>query len=126
MEITAKTIVVLPIESGTSKAGNAYKKQNFVLETAEQYPKKMCFQLFGDKVNECPAVGDGVKVSFDIESREYKGRWYTQLNAWKVEKVAAPQPQQPQAPAQQGWQAAYPQQQAQPAPPTAQDSDLPF
>ncbi len=126
MEITAKTIAVLPIESGTSRSGKPYQKQNFVVETAEQYPKKICFQLFGNKVDECPAVGDEVKVSFDIESREYNSRWYTQLNAWKVEKMIAAQPQQ--APAQQGWQAAYPQQQAQPTPPPtpAQGDDLPF
>ncbi len=124
MEITAKTIAVLPIESGTSKSGKSYQKQNFVVETDGKYLKKICFQLFGDKVNECPAVGDEVKVSFDIESREYNSRWYTQLNAWKVEKVDAAQPQQ--APTQQGWQAAYPQQQAQPTPTQAQDSDLPF
>lgn len=47
----------------------------------------MCLQLFGDKVNDCPNVGEEVKVSFDIDSREFNGRWYTQLNAWKVERV---------------------------------------
>jgi len=125
MEITAKVITVLPIESGTSRSGNAWQKRNFVVETSEQYPKKICFQLFGDKVNDCPAVGNEVKVFFDIESREYNSRWYTQLNVWKVERPMAQQPVQ--APTQQGWQAAYPQpqQQAQPTPP-AQDSDLPF
>lgn len=116
MEITAKTIVVLPIESGTSRSGNAWQKQNFIVETTGQYPKKICFHLFGDKVNECPAVGEEVKVSFDIESREYNGRWYTQLNAWKIEKMIAAQPQQ------------SPTLQAQPTPPPtpAQDDGLPF
>ena len=53
-------------------------------------------QLFGDKVNECPNVGDEVKVSFDVESREWNGKWFTQLNAWKVERQGAqPAPQQP-------------------------------
>ena len=107
MELQGKVIVALPIESGTSKSGNAWQKQNFVIETAGQYPKKVCLQLFGDKVNECPAVGDEVKVSFDAESREYNGRWYTQLNAWKVEKqnaqptAAAPQPAPAQAQTQE-------------------------
>ncbi len=117
MEITAKTIAVLPIESGTSKSGKSYQKQNFVVETDGKYLKKICFQLFGDKVNECPAVGDEANVSFDIESREYNGRWYTQLNAWIVEKMVTAQPKQ--APAQQ---------QAQPTPPPtpAQSDDLLF
>lgn len=110
MEISAKTIVVLPIESGTSKSGKPWQKQSFVVETGEKYLKKICFQLFGDKVNDCPKIGDEVKVSFDIDSQEYKGRWYTQLNAWKVEKAgicketAYPAPQQqmlPQQPTQQ-------------------------
>jgi len=127
MEITAKVITVLPVESGTSKSGNAWQKQSFVVETAGQYPKKICFQLFGDKVNDCPSVGEEVKVFFDIDSHEYNGRWFTQINAWKVEKMTAQQPVQ--APAQQGWQAAYPQpqQQAQPAPqPQTSGDDLPF
>ncbi|MDE7411175.1 MAG: DUF3127 domain-containing protein [Paramuribaculum sp.] len=116
MELTGKVIVVLPIESGTSKSGNAWQKQNFVIETAGQYPKKVCLQLFGDKVNECPNVGDDVKVSFDPESREWQGRWFTQLNAWKVEKQNA-QPTAP-APQQATAQAA--------AQPQGADDELPF
>lgn len=104
MEIQGKTIAVLPIESGTSAKGNTWQKRNFAIETPGQYPKKVCFQLFGDKVNDCPNVGEEVKVSFDPESREYNGRWYTQLNAWKVER----------------------QQTTQPAPTTPPADDLPF
>ena len=114
MELQGKTVTVLDLVSGTSKAGNAYQKREFVIETAGQYPKKVCLQLFGDKVSECPAVGDEVKVSFDAESREYNGRWYTQLNAWKVEKQSA----QPTAPASQ--QVAQTETQPQEA------DDLPF
>lgn len=123
MEITARVIAVLPIESGTSKSGNAWQKQSFVVETAEQYPKKMCFQLFGDKVSGCPAVGDEVKVLFDIDSHEYNGRWFTQLNAWKVEKPMAAQPVQ--APAQQP-QPTYPTYPTQPSPLAPREDDLPF
>lgn len=115
MEITGKCIVTLPIESGTSKSGNAWQKRNFVIETAGQYPKKVCLQLFGDKVNDCPNVGEEVKVSFDAESREWNGKWFTQLNAWKVER--------------QGAQPVYPQAQpqyAQAAPATPPADDLPF
>ena len=107
MELHGKVTVALDLVSGTSKAGNAFQKRVFVVETAGQYPKKVCFQLFGDKVNECPNVGEEVKVSFDAESREWNGKWFTQLNAWKVERQSAQQPS-PQLqysieqPAQQG------------------------
>lgn len=112
MEITGKCTVVLPIESGTSRTVNAWQKQNFVIEVQNgRYSTKLCFQLFGDKVNECPAINDEVKVSFDIDSREYNGRWYTQLSAWKVERKNVPQPATQSQPAQ---------------PPTAQGDDLPF
>ena len=113
MEITGKVALVLPIASGTSKSGNAWQKREFVIQTAGQYPKKVCLQLFGERVNECPSEGDDVKVSFDAESREFNGRWYTQLNAWKVEKQYA----QPTAPAPQSAPA-----QAQ----TQEDDGLPF
>lgn len=102
MELQGKTVAVLDVVSGTSKSGNAWQKREFVIETAGQYPKKVCLQLFGDKVNECPNVGDEVKVSFDAESREWQGRWFTQLNAWKVEKQVA---QPPAAAPQQASQA---------------------
>ena len=100
MEIEGKIIVKLPPQSGTSKAGNAWNKQEYVLETMEAYPKKVCFILFGDRANQYPMeVGDYVRVSFDIESREFNGRWYTDIRAWKAEKVDPNAPQQ-QAPAQ--------------------------
>lgn len=84
-------MTVLDLISGTSKAGKAFQKRDFVIETPGQYPKKICLQLFGDKVNECPNAGDEVKVSFDIESREWNGKWFTQLNAWKVERQGVAQ-----------------------------------
>ena len=110
--------MALPIESGTSKSGNAWQKRNFVIETAGQYPKKVCLQLFGDKVNECPNVGEEVKVSFDAESREWNGKWFTQLNAWKVEHQGV------QAAQQTVYQQTQPQAPA--TPPEAQADDLPF
>lgn len=111
MEIQGKVVSVLAVESGTSKAGNPWQKQSFVIEVGERYPKKVCFQLFGEYVSDCPAVGEDVKVSFDIESREWNGKWFTQLNAWKVERQGGyePQPQQqvqPQVQPQQQYQQA--------------------
>ncbi len=91
MEITGKVFQVLAEQSGTSASGNAWKKQEFVIETGldSQYPKKVCFTLFGDRVSALQGIsnGDEVKVSFDVESREYNGRWFHNINAWRVEKV---------------------------------------
>jgi hypothetical protein len=86
MEISGKIIAVLPLASGQGKNGT-WRSQDYVLETADQYPKKVCFNLFNDKIDQFPvAIDDLVNVSFDIESREYNGRWYTTIRAWKVEK----------------------------------------
>ena len=77
---------VLPLQSGTSKSGNEWKKQEYILETSEQYPRKVKFDLFGDKVDQYPLqVGNIVTISVNIESREFNGRWYTDVRAWKVE-----------------------------------------
>lgn len=88
MEISGRIIQVLPLQSGTSKAGNAWKKQEYVLETQENYPRKVKFDFFGDKVDQYPLnVGEDVIVSYDLESREFNGRWYTDVRAWKAEKA---------------------------------------
>ena len=89
MEISGKIIAVLPIATGQGKNGT-WRSQDYVLETADQYPKKVCFNLFGDKIDQFPmAIDDQVNVSFDVESREYNGRWYTTVRAWIIEKGAA-------------------------------------
>ncbi len=86
MEITGKIIVAMPEVGGTSAKGNAWKKREYVLETMETYPKKVFFNFFGDRVDQFPLqVGQVVKVSFDIDSREYNGRWYVDIRAWKAE-----------------------------------------
>ena len=88
MEIRGKIIVKLPLQSGTSKAGNPWSKQEYVLETMEAYPKRVHFDFFGDRANQYPLeVGDLIDLSFDIESREYNGRWYTSIRGWKADKV---------------------------------------
>lgn len=90
MEITGKIILALPEISGTSKAGNQWKKREYVLETQESYPKKVHFDFFGERADQYPLeVGQEVKLSFDIESREYMGRWYTSIRGWKAEPYNA-------------------------------------
>ena len=93
MEITGKIIAVLPERGGISKSGNEWKMQEYVLETHEQYPKKLCFNVFGaDKIAQFNIqAGEDMTVSFDINAREYNGRWYNDIRAWRVERgTAAP------------------------------------
>lgn len=91
MEVTGKIILVVGETSGVSKSsGKPWKKKNFVLETQDggSFPRKIAFDLFGDRVDQFPInVGDEITLSFDIESREYMGKWYTDIRGWKVEKL---------------------------------------
>ena len=96
MEITGKIIAVLPERGGISKTGNEWKMQEYVLETHEQYPRRMCFNVFGaDKISQFNIqAGEEMTVSFDINAREYQGRWYNDIRAWRVERggpVTAPE-----------------------------------
>lgn len=94
MELSGKVIAVLEPRSGVSKTGNAWKVQEYVIETHDQYPRKMCFDVFGeDKINQFNIqIGEEITVSFDIDAREWQGRWFNSIRAWKVERVAAQQP----------------------------------
>lgn len=90
MEITGKIIVALPEQSGVSKAGNSWKKREYVLETQEQFPRKVFFDFFGERADQFPLnIGDVIKLSFDIESREYQGKWFTSIRGWKAEPATA-------------------------------------
>ena len=110
MEVVGKIIQVLPAQEGIGRNGNPWKVQPYVLETLDQYPRKVHFEVFGEeriKQNPCD-VDQLVTVSFDIESREFNGRWYTSIRAWRIQQgdvtqavpgaapavapVAAPQP----------------------------------
>jgi hypothetical protein len=86
MDITGKVLNLLPLQSGQGKNG-VWKKQEFILETPGQYPKKVCLSLWGEKVDEIKLTpGEIITASVNIESREYNGRWYTDVRAWKVAK----------------------------------------
>lgn len=88
MEIQGKVTNILPMRSGVSARGE-WKSQEFVISTEEQYPKMVCFQVFGeDRINSFALqIGEAVKVSFDISAHEYQGRFLNSVNAWKVEKL---------------------------------------
>lgn len=127
MEIEGKIILDLPEEGGTSKAGNLWRKKSWVLETFGQYPRKVKFDLFGDRIDNIHIeAGKVYKVSVDAESREFNGRWYTDLRAYAAQEVGMPPIQQQSsaaapfggAPAQSAQPAA-----ADPFASTAQPSD---
>ena len=88
MEVVGKIIQVLPLQEGVGRNGNPWKLQGYVLETLDQYPRKVHFEVFGeDRINNNPCELDQlVTVSFDIESREFNGRWYTSIRAWKIQQ----------------------------------------
>ncbi len=93
MQVTAKLIQLLPLQSGTSRNGE-WKKQDIVVETDAQYPKKICISIWGDKINESQLqIGNMLTIDFDVESREYNGRWYTDVKAWKIDSAGSNQPQ---------------------------------
>ncbi len=86
MELKGKVIQLLPVQTGMGKKGQ-WKKQEFIVETQTQYPKKVCLSAWGDKIDQFNvSEGDIVNVSVDLESREYNGRWYTEARAWKIDK----------------------------------------
>jgi len=93
MDVNGKLIKILPQQSGSSGRGN-WVKQEFIIETTEQYPKKVCMSLWGDKADLLKnyKLGDELKVSFNVESREYNERWYTDIRAWKIEPAGAAKP----------------------------------
>lgn len=87
MEISGKIILVLPERGGVSQRdGREWKVASYIIETIEQYPRKCCFEVFGiDRINQLNIqVGQMLTVSLDIDAREYNGRWYNQVRAWKA------------------------------------------
>ncbi len=90
MELAGKVIAILEPRSGVSRnSGNPWKMQDFVIETHEAYPRRMVFNVFGeDKINQFNIqIGEEINVSFDINAREYQGRWFNDIRAWKVDRV---------------------------------------
>ena len=90
MEIEGKIIAVLPAREGvSSRTGSPWMTQDYVLETHDQYPRRCCFNVFGsDKIQLFNIqIGEELRVSFDIDAREYQGRWFNSIRAWKVERI---------------------------------------
>ncbi len=84
MEISGKIIQVLPEQSGESARG-PWRRQSYVLELPGNYPKKVCFTVWGNRIDQFAIrEGEELTVDIDLESREYNGRWYTDVKAWRV------------------------------------------
>jgi len=96
LQIEGKVAKILDEQSGESKNG-PWRKRDFILETGGQYPKQVCITQWGDNIDQSEVKeGEQVTASIDIQSREYNGKWYTDVKAWKIDKAgpSAPQPVQ--------------------------------
>ncbi len=139
MELKGKVIAVMPMVSGQGRNGE-WKRQEYVIEHSfdSQYPRRLAFNLWGDNVTRYQLqIGQMIKVDFDLDCREYQGRWYNDIRAWRVEiedagqTAVAPPPQQnmpqpqaePQAPVQPTATTFNP---AEAPAASGDDSDLPF
>ena len=88
LDIKCKLIGKLQVQNGNSARG-PWSKQDFIVETIESYPRKICMNVWGeDKVSELAAynVGEVLNISINIESREFNGRWYTDVRAWRIQR----------------------------------------
>ena len=131
MEFTGKIIAVLEPRSGVAKStGNPWMVQEYVIESHDQYPRKMCFEVFGeDKIKQFDIKGgEEMVVSFDIDARQWKDRWFNSIRCWRVERVAAQQPSQQPMAGGAPIPPAFPGQQAPQQAPQQQNTadDLPF
>lgn len=104
MEATGKIIAILQANSGVSqKSGNPWMSQTFVLETIEQYPKKIPFEVFGeDRIrNFNIQMGETVTINFDVDGREWNGRWFPKISCYNLTRAGQASTAQPQQATQQ-------------------------
>ncbi|MBP3548973.1 MAG: DUF3127 domain-containing protein [Rikenellaceae bacterium] len=123
MEFVGVVYRIMPQQSGTSARGQ-WQKQEVIFEQPDEFSRKVCVTFFGDRVQDAATlqVGEKVNLSCNIESREYNGRWYTDVRAWRIQKV------QPEQPAAAPIPDLPPFETAEPAMPAGGDQfdDLPF
>lgn len=92
LKITGEVVRVLEEQSGTGRNG-PWRKQEFILETQGDYPKQICVVQWGDNIDKFDvSEGETLTAHVDIQSREYEGRWYTDVKAWKIERGRADDP----------------------------------
>lgn len=93
IDIKCRLVGKLQVQNGNSARG-AWCKQDFIVETIETYPRKICMNVWGeDKVAELSGynIGENLTISVNIESREFNGRWYTDVRAWRIQRENAAQ-----------------------------------
>lgn len=125
--ITGRYLKSLPEATGTGRNG-VWVKQNFVIETGDLYPRKVCFVAWGDKTTALKQLneGDTVKIQFTAESREFNERWYTDLRAVEIERVGTASPNTTSVPATGFADPNIPSPGTIATTPDESDSDLPF
>ena len=127
--VTGKVKEVLQAKHGVSASGKEWETQEFVLTTDDNYPCDICFRIFGhDKIEECNVkAGESLQVFFDVKSRGYNGRWFTDVNVWKVDRMLKSNEAAPGVPKESAAQAGggFPQP-TQSAQQQGDDNDLPF
>ena len=118
MDITGTVVTILPEQRFNGKNGEVVKNF-FILETKEQYPQKIKFEVFGEDKWKAMgvAVGQDVSVQFDIKGAEWQGKYFVNLQAWKVTAIGGGAQQQNNQPSPQ---------QNQESPQNENDSNLPF
>lgn len=91
-EALGKLIVKGEIET----KGASFNVRELVIEIAGTYPQMAKFQLTQDRCSQLDThnIGDIIKVHFDLRGREYNGKYYTNLNCWRIEKTQQQQPTQ--------------------------------
>ena len=99
MEITGKVVRLGGLTEGTSARG-PWRKQDLIIETDEQYPKTVCLTCWTNQIDEIQRMAPGqlIKAQIDISSREFNGKWYTDVRVWRFDPVTATAPAQQAAP----------------------------
>ncbi len=89
LEVIGKVVQLGQRQTGEGKTGNQWVKQELIIETEDQYPRKICLMCWAEKADEARSfgIGEKIKASINIESREFNGRWYTDVKPWKFEKM---------------------------------------
>jgi hypothetical protein len=115
LKITGTVRQVLAEASGEGRNG-PWRKQEYILETEGNFPKSVCLVVWGDNIDQFGVrEGERITASIDIQSREYNGRWYTDVKAWKVERESGTD-----------RPPSFPADEPVPGPPGEEDDDLPF
>jgi len=85
LELSAKLLQILPAQTGTGKNG-PWKKVEFIVETTDKFPKKICITAWKEQADQAEklALNSTVKLSLELSSREYNGKWYSEIKAWKI------------------------------------------